>query len=100
MYAFSENYILPLSHDEVVHGKSSLLNKMPGDFLQKLSNMKLYMAYMFAHPGKKLNFMGNEIAQGLEWRFSENLEWHVLNNDFNREYHNYMRSLNKFYLEK
>ncbi len=99
MYAFSENYILPLSHDEVVHGKSSLLNKMPGDFLQKLSNMKLYMAYMFAHPGKKLNFMGNEIAQGLEWRFSENLEWHVLNNDFNREYHNYMRSLNKFYLE-
>ncbi len=100
MYAFAENYTLAISHDEVVHGKSSLLNKMPGDFLEKISNLKLYMAYMIAHPGKKLNFMGNELAQGLEWRFKEVIEWHVLKKEFNREYHNYIRALNKFYLEQ
>lgn len=99
MYMFSENYILPISHDEVVHGKNSILNKMPGDFLEKLLNLKLYLAYMISHPGKKLNFMGNELAQGLEWRFTEPLEWHVLENNFNREYHEFVRSLNRLYLD-
>ncbi|MGL4253919.1 MAG: 1,4-alpha-glucan branching protein GlgB [Fusobacteriaceae bacterium] len=100
MYAFAENYTLALSHDEVVHGKKSLLNKMPGgDLTTKLNNLRVYSAYMMAHPGKKLNFMGNEIAQGLEWRFYEGLEWSVLNNPENRGFHDYIRSLNSFYLE-
>ncbi len=99
IYAFSENYILAISHDEVVHGKSSMLNKMPGSFEDKIYNLRLYNAYLIAHPGKKLNFMGNEIAQGLEWRFNEALEWNVLTNDVNKGYHEYIRHLNKFYLD-
>lgn len=100
MYAFAENYTLALSHDEVVHGKKSMLNKMPDWKLEnKFANLRLYNAYMMAHPGKKLNFMGNEIAQGLEWRFYEALEWNVLNNPLNRDFHNYIKSLNNFYLK-
>ncbi|MGL5124653.1 MAG: 1,4-alpha-glucan branching protein GlgB [Fusobacteriaceae bacterium] len=99
MYANAENYCLALSHDEVVHGKKSLFNKMPGWPGDKYRNMRMYAAFMMMHSGKKLNFMGNELAQGLEWRFYESLEWNVLENADNKAYQEYIRSLNKFYLD-
>lgn len=99
MYVFSENYILPISHDEVVHGKGSLLNKMPGFYEAKISNMKALFSYQIAHPGKKLNFMGNEIAQGLEWRFYDQIEWQLLSeNKGSKDIQKFVKKLNEIYL--
>ena len=99
-YAFSENFILVLSHDEVVHLKKSLISKMPGDKWQKFANLRLLMGYMWAHPGKKLLFMGGEIAQWGEWSFDKSLDWHVLNNEFHKNFQIFLTELNKLYKSK
>ena len=101
MYAFSENFILPLSHDEIVHGKNAILNKMPGYYEDKLAHVKNLYSYQMAHPGKKLNFMGNEFVQGLEWRYYEQLEWQLLkDNKGSKDIQNYVKALNTLYLEE
>jgi 1,4-alpha-glucan branching enzyme len=96
-YAFSENFVLPLSHDEVVHGKGSLFGKMSGDEWQKYANLRLLYGYMYGHPGKKLLFMGGEIAQWKEWNHDESLEWHVLQFPFHKGVQNWVRDLNHLY---
>jgi 1,4-alpha-glucan branching enzyme len=97
LYAYTENFVLSLSHDEVVHGKGSLLNKMPGDDWQKFANLRLLFAYMYAHPGKKLLFMGCDIGQWIEWNHEQSIDWHILNYDVHQGIQRLVKDLNHFY---
>ena len=97
VYAFDENFVLPISHDEVVHGKGSMLRKMPGDEWQQAANLRCYAGFMFGHPGKKLNFMGNELGQSREWNHDASLDWHLLDFDKHAGIQALYRALNHLY---
>jgi 1,4-alpha-glucan branching enzyme len=96
-YAFSENFILPLSHDEVVHGKGSIIGRMPGDEWQRFANLRAYYSFMFGHPGKKLLFMGCEFGQQREWTHDHSLDWHLLENKNHAGVQSLIRDLNTLY---
>lgn len=99
MYAWSENYVLPISHDEVVHGKGSLLARMPGDNWQRLANLRAYLAYMWSHPGKQLIFMGSEFAQPAEWSEAHGLDWWILDQPAHVGVLEMVKNLNRVYKE-
>ncbi|MDQ3194609.1 MAG: 1,4-alpha-glucan branching protein GlgB [Bacteroidota bacterium] len=96
-YAFNEKFLLPVSHDEVVHLKKSVIEKMPGDLWQKFANLRLLFGFMIAHPGKKLNFMGNDIAQYREWNSEAQIDWEVLDHEYNRKFHLFFKEINRLY---
>lgn len=100
MYAFSENYILPLSHDEVVHMKGSFLGKMPGDNAEKFAGVRAFYTYMLTHPGKKLTIMGTELGQWNEWHYEYSLDWHLLQYEPHRQIHQFFKTANAMYLEQ
>jgi 1,4-alpha-glucan branching enzyme len=97
LYAFHENFVLPLSHDEVVHGKGSLLNKIPGDAWQRFATLRLLYGYMFGHPGKKLLFMGSDFGQGDEWSEARSIDWHLLQYPFQSGVQRCVADLNRVY---
>ena len=100
VYAFTENFVLPLSHDEVVFGKRSMISKMPGDEWRKFANLRLLYGYMWGHPGKKLNFMGGEFGQWAEWNHDGSLDWHLLELPLHSGLRRWVRDLNTFYRDQ
>jgi 1,4-alpha-glucan branching enzyme len=100
VYAFTENFVLPLSHDEVVHGKGSILARMPGDAWQQFASLRAYYAFMWGYPGKKLLFMGQEFAQGREWNHDAGLDWHLLEVDWHRGVQALVRDCNRLYRDE